>query len=331
MNSVDQIVPLDRSPAVKNDALLANVAILYYKDGLTQNEIAKRLSVSRATVVAYLRQARELNIVDIRINGASFTVSNFSRELKDAFGLEDVYLATVFPDPDDDNGEETTLRHVACAGAMAVHDLLRPGDVLGVAWGQTIQWVAEEMPHSAIRNLKVCQMIGSMKLHDLPSPESSSIRIAANLGAECFTLHVPAVLSSAEITEALKREPLIHSQLENFSILTKVLFSVGNCESDTQIVKSGIASVEQVQWYKDHGAVAVICGHFIDATGRQVVGELDSRMISITPQELKKVGNGILVASGLSKVDAIMAAIRGGYVSYLVTDEVTGRKLLSQR
>ncbi|MDR3496489.1 MAG: sugar-binding transcriptional regulator [Ancalomicrobiaceae bacterium] len=331
MSLVDDAIQPERTLGIKNDALLANVAMLYYKDGLTQNDIAKRLGVSRPTVVAYLRQARELNIVDIRINGASFSVSNLSRELKDAFRLEDVYLAAVYPDPEQSDGPTDALRRVACAGAMAVHDLLRPGDILGVAWGQTIQFLAEEMPRGSVRNLKVCQMIGSMKLRDLPAPETSSIRIAASLGAECFTLHAPAVLSSVEITEALKQEPLIHSQLTNFSILTKTLFSVGNCESDTQILKAGIASVEQVRWYKQNGAIAVICGRFIDVAGEQVVGELDSRMIGITPAELKAVGTGILVSAGLHKVDAMLAALKGGYVSYLVTDEPTGRALLALR
>ncbi|MDR3375678.1 MAG: sugar-binding transcriptional regulator [Ancalomicrobiaceae bacterium] len=331
MSSEDAPERSERTPLNKSDALLANVAILYYKDGLTQNDIAKRLGVSRPTVVAYLRQARELNIVDIRINGASFTVSNLSREIKDAFDLKDVYLASVFPTEDESIEAIDVMRHVARAGAMAVYDLLQPGDVLGVAWGQTIQCLAEEMPRGIIRNVKICQMIGSMKSRNLPAPETSSIRIAANLGADCFTLHAPAVLSSVEITDALKREPLIRSQLENFSILTKTLFSVGNCELDTQIVKSGIATTEQIGWYKEHGAAAVICGRFIDAIGEQVVGELDSRMIGITPAELKAVGDGILVASGLPKVEAMLAALRGGYVSYLVTDEPTGQKLLSQR
>lgn len=320
----------DRSPAVKNDALLANVAILYYKDGLTQNDIAKRLGVSRPTVVAYLRQARELNIVDIRINGASFTVSNLSREIKDAFGLKDVYLASMFSSDDESQETADTLRHVACAGAMAVYDLLRPSDVLGVAWGQTIQCLAEEMPRGVIRGVKICQMIGSMKSRTLPAPETSSIRIAASLGADCFTLHAPALLSSAEVAAALKREPLIRSQLANFSILTKSLFSVGSCQPNTQIVKSGIATAEQVAWYQARGARAVICGRFVDENGEHVTGELDDRMIGIRPEELRAVPEGIMVASGLDKVEAMLACLSGGYARYLVTDEVTGLQLLKE-
>ena len=59
-------------------ALLANVALLYYGEGLTQNDIAKRLNVARSTVVNFLREAREFGIVDIRVDGTSLAASNLA-------------------------------------------------------------------------------------------------------------------------------------------------------------------------------------------------------------------------------------------------------------
>ncbi len=317
----------------RSDTTLANVAILYYKDGLTQSEIAKRLGVSRATVVNYLRQAREQNIVDIRINGTSFSVSKLSKDLREAYVLEDVYIASVFPGPDANSEKlaKDIRRQVARVGAMAVYDLVRPGDVLGVAWGETIQWLSEEMPRGSVRNLTICQMIGSMKSPLLPAAETSSIRIASSLGADCYTLHAPAILSNKEIADALKREPIIHTQLQKLTELTKVLFSVGNCSETTHLVQSGIATKKELHWYRQHGAVGVICGRFIDAQGRHVVGDMDSRMIGVTPAGLKAAKCGIMVVSGADKIDAIKAALSAGYASYLVIDEMTGKLLLAQR
>ena len=257
-------------------------------------------------MVNYLRQAREQNIVAIRINGASFSVSKLSKDLREAFGLEDVYVASVFPGPDvnPEKLAKDIRRHVARVGAMAVYDLVQPGDVLGVAWGETIQWVSEEMPRGNVRNLTICQMIGSMKSPLLPASETSSIRIASSLGAECYTLHAPAIVSSKEIAEALKNEPIIHTQLQKLTELTKVLFSVGNSSETTHLVQSCIASTEELHWYRQHGAVGVICGRFIDAQGQHVVGEMDSRMIGVTPGGIKAVDCGIMVASGAEKIEA---------------------------
>src|SRR5208283_1322335 len=138
--------------------------MLYYRDGLTQNEIAIRLGVSRATVVNYLRQAREQNIVDIRIKGTSFSASTLSKQLREAYGLDDVFIASTFPDPGANVEQRAfeNVRQVARVGAMAVYDLVQAGDVLGVAWGKTIEWLSEEMPRGSVPDLTVCQMIGSM-------------------------------------------------------------------------------------------------------------------------------------------------------------------------
>ncbi len=322
-----------RALTQRDDSLLANVAILYYKDGLTQSDIAQRLGVSRASVVNYLRQAREQNLVDIRINGASFSVSRLSTDLRDAYGLEDVYIATAYPDADDgpEKLSATLRRQVARVGAMAVYDLLQPGDVLGVAWGETIQWLSEEMPRGAVRNLTVCQMNGSMKPPLAPAAETCSIRISSALGADCFTLHAPAILSSREIAEALRREPIIRAQLRKLRELTKALFSVGTCSKATLIVQTGIVTAKQMQWYVEHGAVGVLCGRFIDAQGRHVEGDMDERAIGVTPADLKKAKAGILVASGSEKVEAVKAVLAGGYARYLVIDEDAGKLLLAAR
>ena len=78
--------------SLEGDTLLAAVAELYYKDGLTQDAIAKRLGLSRATIVNYLRQGREKGIVDIQIKGSAYTGSELSQELREKYGLSDVYI-----------------------------------------------------------------------------------------------------------------------------------------------------------------------------------------------------------------------------------------------
>ncbi|MFK8033810.1 MAG: sugar-binding transcriptional regulator [Hyphomicrobiales bacterium] len=321
----------DVSPVQRNDAVLANAAILYYKEGLTQNEIAKRMGVSRATVVNYLRLARENNIVDIRINGASFSSSKLSKDLKDKFRLRDVYVADYTPDDADswDNKIENLNRHVARVGAAALYDILKPNDIMGVAWGETIHFLSEEISRGRIEGLTVCQMIGSMKTPLLSAAETCAIRIASRLGADCNTLHTPAVLSSAKLASALRAEPTIKGQLEKFSEFTRTVFSVGNCDINTHVVRSSITTEEEFGWYKSRGAVGVLCGRFIDERGGHIGGSMDDRMIGISLEELRNLNSGILVAGGVEKLSAIRATLAGNYVSHLVVDEKTARELLN--
>lgn len=321
---------IDTSPLQRNDAVLANAAILYYKEGLTQNEIAKRMGVSRATVVNYLRLARENNIVDIRVNGASFSSSKLSKDLKEKFQLSDAYVADYTPE--DADGAENRIanldRHVARVGAAALYDILKPNDVMGVAWGETIHFLSEEISRGRIEGLTVCQMIGSMKTPLLSAAETCAIRIASRLGADCNTLHTPAVLSSAELASALRVEPIIKSQLEKFSEFTRTVFSVGNCDTNTHIVQSSITTEEEFAWYKSRGAVGVLCGRFIDKDGNHISGSMDERMIGISLDELRALNCGVLVAGGPEKLLAIKATLAGGYVSHLVVDDTTAHQLL---
>ncbi len=323
----------ERTHSQRDDSVLANAALLYYKEGLTQNEIALRLGVSRPTVINYLRLAREQNIVDIRINGASFAVSSLSKELRDKYGLVDVYVAEFGPDRRSPTANLSTLRnqHVARVGAMALHEILQPGDVVGVAWGETIHFLAEEVPRRKIADLTVCQMIGSMTSPLISTAESCAIRISSRLSADCYTLHAPAILTTPELAEALRNEPVIRTQLEKFNSFDRTIFSVGNCDADTHIVQTSITSKSEFDWYTAQGAVGVLCGRFIDDDGNHIIGQMDDRMIGITLSEVKSKGSGVLVAGGPAKLNAIRATLKGGYVSHLVVDDDTARGLMSEQ
>ena len=67
-----------------------------------------------------------------------------------------------------------------------------------------------------------------------------------------------------------------------------------------------------------------------EAAGRHVVGETDARMIGLTPDRLRQIASGILIASGADRIAAIRAALAGGHARYLVIDETTARLLLAE-
>ncbi|MFD2816695.1 sigma factor-like helix-turn-helix DNA-binding protein [Paracoccus aerius] len=71
-----------------DDALLW-AAWLYYEDGLTQGEIAGKMGLSRASVNAWLAEARSRGIVNIQIQPERFRSVSIARALKDQFGLQD--------------------------------------------------------------------------------------------------------------------------------------------------------------------------------------------------------------------------------------------------
>ncbi len=307
-------------------ALLSNVAVLYYKEGLTQSEISKRIGVSRASVVNYLRQARDTGIVDIRIEGSAFASTGLSRKLCQKFGLEDAYIAPSTSISAVDPAAQTKL--VAQVSGMAMFDLLQPKEWLGVSWGGTVQLTANSFPNRPVSGLSVCQILGSMSSPDLASAEDCAIQIARKTGARCYTLHAPALLSHEDLAQKLREEPVIRQQLNRFANLTKVLFSIGSIEDDTLMVTAQMASKAELAKYKKRGAVGILCGRYIASDGQQVDPDLNKRLIGIELDELRRIETRMFVANGHRKLDAVLAVLQGGYATHLVIDETSGQALL---
>ena len=95
-----------RESRAGNEELLLRVAWFYYKDELTQDEIAKRLSVSRASVGRMLDRARKVGLVSINLNADHLNAFEVSRQLRRTFGLAE---ALVVPDHVDSEGSRSAL------------------------------------------------------------------------------------------------------------------------------------------------------------------------------------------------------------------------------
>ncbi|MBO6552764.1 MAG: sugar-binding transcriptional regulator [Roseitalea sp.] len=310
---------------ISGEDIVVEAAWLYYHDGLNQNEIAKRLNVSRATVVNYLQEARERGFINITLATEPFTNHRLAGELCGTLGLRAAYVL-----PDGAGGEKEQFDRVVRGAANWLPSLLEAGDRLGVAWGKTIYDMAEHIEPVSIPDLEVIQLVGSMATPYGFSAEICSANIARKLGANCVNLHAPAVLSTPEIAATLRKEAIIATQLDAIARCNKALFAVGSCNHDSHIVTSGLASHDDLDWYVAQGAAGVVCGRFIDANGEPVRGPLDERMIGIEQDMLRGKQMGLLVSVGLDKAEAMLAALRGGYATHLVTSQSSARHLLER-
>lgn len=311
------------------DAQLANIALLYYGEGLTQGEIAQRMGVSRPTVVNMLRECRERGIVEIRVDGEVLAASNLSRQLCDRFDLMDAYVSHSRAAGSGEVERHESLMQLARVAAMAVTDIVRSGDTVGVAWGETIKAVSSVMTSVRMDDVTVCQMIGSMVSDRVPASEDCAIKIANSLGAQCFTLHAPAVLSSGELANALRSEPTIATQLERLEALDVAIFSVGNTDNNTHLIGAGIATVDEVQAAVAAGARGILCCRYIDSDGRAIDLPPQDRVIAIEVDQLRLAERKVLVVAGADRREAALAALKGGLVTHLCVDDSLAIALLS--
>ncbi|MDD7973541.1 sugar-binding transcriptional regulator [Roseinatronobacter alkalisoli] len=304
-----------------SDKIVAEVAWLYYIKGLNQAEIATRMGMSRPTVVTYLRLARERQIVGVKIQGTHFRINDLADRLCERYGLESALVI-----PDEPNEADTALQ-VCEAAAQFLPDFVKSGDTLGVSWGQTVSFVSERVPWWPVEGLVVRQLIGSLANPLLPTCESCTTEIARRLSAHCVNLNAPAVCTAADLADRLRAEPIIAEQIDLLSDCNKAIFSLSPCTFDTHVVQFNLATEQDISDYAAKGAVGIIIGRFIDKYGTPLIGELDQRMIGADLAALRKM-EGLLVVSGLSKLDATRAALTGGYAMHVALDAPLAEALL---
>ncbi|MDX3924670.1 MAG: bifunctional sugar-binding transcriptional regulator/dihydroxyacetone kinase subunit DhaK [Shinella sp.] len=295
---------------------------LYYEDGMTQGEIAEAMGVSRATVNSYLAEAREKGIVNISLEPSRLASLTIAQELKRHFGLHDCLVV-----PSGDNARPLIDR-LGVAGAHALQKLMKSGDTLAVAWGRTMLSVGEHAAVGPLQDVTVVQATGGTTATFAYTPELCAAAISRAIGARCVNITAPAVVGSPDLRRLLMEEPLLQEQFATLARANRVIFGISSLRPNSTIHTSGFFESVSLQHYLAKGAVGVVAGRFIDERGRPVGGPLDDRTVGISLDMLRKVGTRIAVAGGFDKVPALLAALRGGYVSVLITDAATGRGIL---
>ncbi len=305
----------------RNDPLLW-AGWLYAQDGMTQNEIAKAMGLSRATVNGYLAEARQRGIVTLTMEPARLSEFMIARALKERFQLSDCIVI-----PDGATGSALVDR-LGQAGARVLERLIRPGDTVGIGWGRTMMALARSMSTQRMADLSVVQLTGGMTAPIGFTPELCVSRLATAMGARAVNITAPAIVSSVAVRDILMDEMVLRGQFETARRADKVVFGIcstrpGSSLFETRLVPEG----EEAERTLRH-AIGMVAGRFIDNRGAPAKGPLDARMIGLTLEEISRIKLRIAVAGGVEKVPAILAALKGHYANVLITDAATAHGIL---
>ena len=308
------------------EELLLRVAWFYYKDELTQDEIARRLSVSRASVGRMLDRARKVGLVSINLNADHLDAFEVSSELRRTFDLTE---ALVVPDHDKEPADHHLLNaRLGLGGAQFMSTHLRPGGSLGVGWGETVSRVIASTNFGAVGPVHMVTLTGGVDGY-LQTILSSKAEGSAEPEATTATIiPTPIVASTPKLAAALKAEPAIQQVLTQACGVDQAIVGVGTPAADATIVQMGYLAADDVRQLRDRGVVGDILGQFFDADGQVVSLPIHDRRIGIELSELASIPKVVGVAGGLHKAEAILGALRGGFLDVLVTNELVALRLL---
>lgn len=306
---------------------LVQVATLYYRDGLSQQEIAARVGLSRATVSNALKKAREEGIVEIRIREAPSLAWSLARELESRYSLGQ---AVVVPSEHD---QASTTVAVGRAAAASLAGRLDDGMRIGISWGTTLyQAVAALAPSTSWTGIEVVQMLGALgSINPRFDGFELARALAEKLSGSYRVIQAPVIVASSEVRQMLLREPQIADTLQRARGAHVALLGISsNHPEHSALVRAGFLTAGESREVYESGAVGHVCGLHFDAEGRILHHPLNDRAIGISADDLQRIPVLIGAASGASKVEAIRGLLAGGLLKVLVTDAATASAVLGK-
>lgn len=308
---------------IDNDKrILTKVAHMYYDQNMTQQEIADKLLISRPSISRLLQKARQEGIVDIKVNYED-SYTKLEDIIEKAFGLHEVIII-----PTEEN--DLLKNYLAEAAARYLERVVKDGDIIGVSWGTTLAKIPKYIKTTK-KNVTFVPLIGGAGQTKLDVHSNAiAISLAKVFGGKGCLLHAPVTVESVDVKKTIVSDKNIKEVLELAAVSSMAVVGIGAPMAEDSIIRqTGYYNDEEFDKLKKIGAVCDICWTFIDAEGKVCPTELNERIIGISIENLKKIPIVLGVAGGISKHEAILAAVKGRYISVLITDEKTAEFLAS--
>lgn len=304
--------PTERMQAV-------SIARQYYREGLSKIEIADLHGLSRYKVARILEKCVETGIVKIEINADTTINMALSEQLAKHFKLKHALVV------DGTFEDIASTRHaLGRSAATLLMECLTAEDVLGVAWGRTIDQISQE-----VKDLPSCSVV---QMTGVTSPvQANSVdlvrRMAVATQGPAYPIYAPLLVSDHEALLAIQRQAEVREAMAYWSRITVAVVAIGSwCIKGSQLYE--VLSKENREELEKFDVAWEFCGILMDADGAPVKTSLTERTVGVPYEILRNIPEVIAVAGGMEKVEAIRLALKSRLVSSLVTDATVARALL---
>lgn len=298
-------------------------AWMYYIAGQNQSEIASQLGTSRPVVQRLIAAANEEGIVSIGLHHPVANCLDYALLLQEKYRLIECNIVPAF-------SEESTLDSVSfgCYQLMARYLQDDKEKIIGLGSGLTLKKALQRIDFDS-QNTRCVALISAMDADgqcnyydDVPLLLTSKIK------AKYYQWPAPRYAQTQEEYDMWCTSRLFRSVSAVARQADVIFVGIGPLGTQSPIFKDGFINQAQMDEVTAQGGIGEIMGRFIDAEGGVVDSEIN-RMITSYDIRQNQCPR-IAVACGEYKRPAILAALKGGWINGLVTDEHTARWLLTR-
>lgn len=306
---------------------IIKAAKLYYYGNMSQEEIAQIMEVSRPKVSRMLSEARTLNIVQIVINDPGSSLAQTAQQLQRHFGLKYVKVVST------QNTGAATQAAVGMAASNFLNEQIDETSNIGISWGTTLSaFVHEFVAKRTMAKATIVQLVGGTYSQSMNIDARELVRdMAKKLECKHSILQAPLIVHNPKLRNMLMEEPDTKAHFSRIHNLDMAFVGIGSTDyKDSIVYRTNYAEESAARIFNEIGMVCDICGHQIMPDGSAPPTFLTDRVIGVSLEDLHRIPLVVGLCEGKKKAAPLLAALRGGHVNCVITDEVAALKLLAE-
>ncbi|WP_354623118.1 sugar-binding transcriptional regulator [Psychromonas sp. MME2] len=314
------------TPTLDDHEMLTEIAVLYYQEGATQEEISKKFSISRIKIGRLLRKAREEGIVEINVRYHPIYSAQLEQRLMDKYKLKRVLIAL------DQTSNQEQRKQVAVLVSNFLANNLKDNSTVAVGQGQNVAAVADHVGLVTQRNARfVCAIGGTHRSGDSINADHICRQLAKKFGGTSETLYAPGYVDDANTRSVFLTHNTISETLQQAKNADYALVGVGDMNENSHMIKLGwFTQQEFAEARINEGIIGDIGGFdFFKRDGQSANTRLRNRVIGLGTEDLRRIPNVIAIASEERKALAIAGALRTGSIDILATSVSCAMTLLN--
>lgn len=302
----------------------ARAGWLYYVAGRTQDEIAAAMGISRQSAQRLVSLAVAERLIKVRLDHPIAACLEKAQALRERFSLKHVEVV-----PSDPAGTSSTVG-IAEAGAAEIERWLRQPDpiVLAIGTGRTLKAAVDQLPPMECPQHRIVSLTGNIGPDGSAAYYNVIFSMADAIKARHFPMPLPVLCSSAEERELLHDQTMVRSTLTLGAAANVTFVGVGELGENAPLCLDGFLAVDEMKRLIAEGAAGEICGWFFDGDGKIMANPINDRVASV-PVPSRETCTVVGIAQGRKKSPAMLAALRGGLLNGIITDEQSAEYMLA--
>lgn len=302
----------------------ARAGWLYYVAGNTQDEIARKLGVSRQSAQRLVSLAVSEKLIKVRLDHPIARCMELARGLKETFDLSGCEIVPSDPEA------PTSIAGLAQAGAAEMERHLKSNHpkIISIGTGRALRTCVEQLAPMDCPQHRIVSLLGNMMSDGSATAYNVVIRMAERVNARHFPMPLPVLARSLEEKRILHNQEPVHNILDLSRQADVTFVGIGSMGEEAPLLVDGFVTRDEIRALNKAGAVGEITSWVFDNQGKLIDGLLNDRVAS-APLVANQKNPVVGIAAGTSKVPAILGALKGRLINTLITNEGTAELLLN--